>query len=85
MLIYFTYREKGGEKVANTFGLYLKKQRKKKGLKLIELSELSGVSSAQISRIETGKRGMPKPDTLKKFSVALNLNYEDLMMRAGYL
>ncbi|ETT32654.1 MULTISPECIES: helix-turn-helix transcriptional regulator [unclassified Paenibacillus] len=71
--------------MANMFGIYLKKQRKKKGLNLIELSELSGVSCAQISRIETGKRGMPKPDTLKKFSVALNLNYEDLMMRAGYL
>ncbi|PZT51983.1 helix-turn-helix domain-containing protein [Paenibacillus silvae] len=71
--------------MSNILGVYLKKQRKKRGLNLVELSQLSGVSSAQISRIETGKRGIPKPDTLKKLSLALMISYEDLMMRAGYL
>ncbi|MEK4456886.1 MULTISPECIES: helix-turn-helix domain-containing protein [unclassified Paenibacillus] len=71
--------------MTNTLGVYLKNRRKKKGLNLIELSELSGISIAQISRIETGKRGTPKPDTIKKFSYALDLSYEDLMIRAGHL
>jgi transcriptional regulator with XRE-family HTH domain len=67
------------------FGKYLKKQRAKKQLSICDLSSSSGVSIAQISRIETGKRGTPKPSTIKKFASALNLNYEDLMYRAGYL
>lgn len=71
--------------MSKSFGQYLKEKRLKSGMNICELSSSSGISAAQISRIENGKRGVPKPATLKKISYALNLNYEELMIRAGYL
>ena len=66
------------------FGDYLRTKRKEKDLSLQEVSNDSGVSIAQISRIETGNRGMPKPETIKKLAPALGVTYEELMARAGY-
>ncbi|BDC56358.1 hypothetical protein TM2_30270 [Bacillus altitudinis] len=45
----------------------------------------SEVSAAGISRIENGKRGIPKPPTIKKLAGALKVPYEDMMQAAGYI
>lgn len=50
-----------------------------------QLAMYSGVSAAGISRIENGKRGVPKPLTIKKLARALKVPYEDLMLLAGYI
>jgi transcriptional regulator with XRE-family HTH domain len=67
------------------FGQYLKKLRKIKGITLTELGELVGYSNPYLSQIETGKRGTPSPEILKKLSEPLGVSYEELMVKAGYL
>ncbi|WP_025691984.1 transcriptional regulator [Paenibacillus zanthoxyli] len=67
------------------FGLYLKRLRESKGLTLSQLAVAAGISGSQISRIENGLRGVPKPATLRRLAEAMNASYEELMERAGYL
>jgi HTH-type transcriptional regulator, competence development regulator len=67
------------------FGAYIKKVRDSRGLTLNQAALYSGISAAQLSRIENGKRGVPKPTTIKKLSEAYKLEYEDLMTKAGYI
>ncbi|ARC32105.1 MULTISPECIES: helix-turn-helix domain-containing protein [Bacillus] len=69
----------------NTFGEKLKELRVNKGLTVNQLALYSDVSSSQISRIENGKRGIPKPETIKKLAEALQVHYEELMEAAGYV
>lgn len=66
------------------FGLYLRKLREKKNYSINQLGLYSSVSAAQISRIENGKRGIPKADTIKKLAKVLNTPYEEMMVEAGY-
>lgn len=68
-----------------TFGEYLKELRKSKGLTQKELAELSGFSNAEISKIESGDRKKPSPDLLKAIAPHLEVPYELLMSKAGYL
>lgn len=49
-----------------------------------ELSRVSDVTVATLSRIESGIQ-IPSPKTLKKLAPFLNVNHEDLMVAAGYL
>jgi transcriptional regulator with XRE-family HTH domain len=70
--------------IVNQFGEFLKQIRETKHMSLHELSSLSGVSTAQLSRYETGKRNAPKPPSIKKLSEALNYSYNELMIKAGY-
>lgn len=67
------------------FGDYLKQLRKKRGYTLKQLAELSGVSDSQISRIELGTRGVPKPENLKKLAAALDVPPESLLEKAGVI
>lgn len=67
------------------FGNYLTELRKKNNLSMSELSNLSGLSVSQISRIESGKRGVPKPNTLKIISPHLKVSYDELMIAAGHI
>ncbi|MGE7114341.1 helix-turn-helix domain-containing protein [Lysinibacillus sp. NPDC047702] len=69
----------------NNFGEYLKSIRAKKSLTINQLSLYSGISSSQLSRIETGKRGVPKPPTIEKLAHALKIDYNELMKAAGYI
>ncbi|PZT51982.1 helix-turn-helix domain-containing protein [Paenibacillus silvae] len=71
--------------MSNELGALIKKARDLKGLTLIDVSKKSGISIAQLSRIETGKRGAPKPDTLKKISIALDISFSELMIVAGHI
>ncbi|WP_019908276.1 transcriptional regulator [Paenibacillus sp. HW567] len=71
--------------MAGDFGEYLKQLREHKGLTINQLASLAGISGAQISRIENGLRGVPKPATLRKIAEAAEVSYEELMEHAGYL
>lgn len=67
------------------FGKFLREERIRKKMTLTKLSNVSGVSVAQISRIETGQRRSPRPETIWKLSKGLDMEYELLMKAAGYL
>ncbi|MGE7827831.1 helix-turn-helix domain-containing protein [Paenibacillus sp. NPDC093718] len=67
------------------FGSYLKEMRENKGWSINQLAQAADISGSQISRIENGLRGIPKPQTLRKMADALEVPYEELMNRAGYL
>ncbi|WP_285844422.1 helix-turn-helix domain-containing protein [Oceanobacillus profundus] len=69
----------------NEFGSYIKSLRENKGLTLNQVALYSDISAAQLSRIENGKRGVPKPSTIKQIAEALKTDYEELMVIAGYL
>lgn len=69
----------------NNFGEKLRKLRKEKGLTIRKLSELSGVAHSFLSQVETGKRGIPKADTLKKIAIGLDVPFVDLLVKAGYI
>ena len=68
-----------------TFGQYLKDLRKQTSISQRELAEKSGISNAEISRIETGDRQKPAPDALKAIAPVLGVQYEELLEKAGYL
>lgn len=67
------------------FGIFLAKMREKSGFKSQrQLTLVSGISSATLSRIEAGTQ-RPQPDTLKTLSKHLkDVTYEELMKKAGY-
>ncbi|MED4403728.1 transcriptional regulator [Metabacillus fastidiosus] len=67
------------------FGKFLKRIREEKGLTLREIQELSGVSNSYLSQLENGKRGLPSPDILKKIYQSLDVDYYELMEKAGYI
>ncbi len=66
-------------------GAYIKELRESKNLGVNQLATYAGVSGAQISRIESGERKNPKPETLAKLAKALKVDYDELMSKAGYL
>lgn len=68
------------------FGAYLRELRKKRGLTLVDLNKLSGVSQPYLSQIENGKAGSsPSPEILRKIAEPLGADYSDLMEKAGYM
>lgn len=68
-----------------SFAVYIKSLRKRRGLTLEKLRDLSGVSQTYITHVENGRRGEPSPDILRKLSVGLGIPYIHLMIRAGHL
>ncbi|ASR50002.1 helix-turn-helix domain-containing protein [Paenibacillus kribbensis] len=66
------------------FGTYLKQQREQKQWSINQLADAAGISNSQISRIENGLRGVPKPSTLRKIADALGVSYTEMMKVAGY-
>ncbi|WP_010676446.1 helix-turn-helix domain-containing protein [Bacillus timonensis] len=69
----------------NEFGEKLRKLRKEKGFSIRKLSELSGVAHSYLSQVETGKRGIPKVETLEKIATGLNIPSIDLIKATGYI
>lgn len=71
------------------FGLFLENLRGK--LSLREAAEKSGLSHAYIRDLELGKNRKtkapisPTPETLKRLADAYNYDYEELMIKAGYI
>ncbi|GAB3797512.1 helix-turn-helix domain-containing protein [Virgibacillus kimchii] len=68
-----------------TFGEFIKEKRTEKGLTMRELERRTGISQAYISQIESGKRNVPKPELIKKISNGLDVDYLDLLQKAGYI
>jgi transcriptional regulator with XRE-family HTH domain len=68
-----------------TFGEYIKNLRNENKLSQRDLAEKSGISNAEISRMETGERKKPSPISLKAIAPFLGVSYEDLMQKAGYI
>ncbi|WP_456272647.1 helix-turn-helix domain-containing protein [Bacillus sp. AK031] len=67
------------------FGENLRRLRKEKGFTIRKLSELSGIANSYISQVETGKRGIPKIDTLEKIANGLSITSLELLQLAGYI
>jgi transcriptional regulator with XRE-family HTH domain len=61
------------------------KSAREKSMSMRELARQSGISAAQISRIEANKIDKPSVTTLISLSKALDLNPIPLMILAGYL
>jgi HTH-type transcriptional regulator, competence development regulator len=72
---------------SNRLGEYLNSVRRGLDLSLrdVEESTKKEVSNAYLSQLENGKIEKPSPHILHSLSIALNVQYEDLMERAGYL
>jgi len=66
-------------------GEYIMYLRKKRDLSQRQLASLSKISNTEISRIESGERKKPSPDTLKAIAPHLGISYEELMVYAGYI
>ena len=66
-------------------GDYLKRLRREKGLTLLRVKNLSGVSVGYLSEIEQGKRVSPHPDILKRLAPIYGASIEELLTVAGYL
>jgi transcriptional regulator with XRE-family HTH domain len=71
----------------NRLGDYLNSVRRGLDLSLREVEEKTkkDVSNAYLSQLENGKIEKPSPHILHSLSIALNISYEDLMERAGYI
>lgn len=69
----------------HAFGPYMKQLREQQGYSINQLAEAAGISNSQISRIENGVRGVPKPATIRKISDALSVPYTEMMKQAGYI
>lgn len=67
------------------FGSYLRSLRKSRQMTLINLCAISGVSHPYLSQIETGSKGIPSPQLIRKLSVALGCTYIGMMIKAGHL
>lgn len=67
------------------FGSYLRSIRKAKKMTIRQLELYSKVSNAYISQLERGDRGLPSPEILRKLAAPLGVDYDDLMVKAGYI
>lgn len=66
-------------------GEYIRNRRNELKLSQRDLAIKSNISNAEISRIESGMRKQPSPETLKAIAAVLNSNINDLYEAAGYL
>ena len=68
-----------------TLAEYLLQARTDRKYTIRELAEKSGISTAEVSRLESGKHVRPSPGVLKALADALAINYPVLMQLAGYM
>ena len=66
-------------------GSYLIQVRNERGYSQRDLAEKSGVSPAEISRVESGRRQKPSPAVLRAIAETLVVSYPYLMQLAGYM
>lgn len=67
------------------FGQYLKALREAKKITMRELDKRSGVSHSYISKMESGAKGIPSADILKKLHGPLGVSLTELMTKAGHI
>jgi HTH-type transcriptional regulator, competence development regulator len=68
-----------------SFGSYMRRLRKSRGLTLKQVETQAKVSNAYISQIERGLRNPPHPDILNRLAKAYDVPHRDLLVAAGYL
>ncbi|MBZ5658758.1 MAG: helix-turn-helix domain-containing protein, partial [Acidobacteriia bacterium] len=68
-----------------TFGNYMRRLRKTRGLTLKQVETQAKVSNAYISQIERGLRNPPHPEILKRLAKTYNVEHRELLVAAGYL
>lgn len=66
-------------------GEYLIQARNARGMSQRDLAEKSGVSPAEISRVESGKRQNASPAVLRALADTLVISYPYLLQLAGYM
>lgn len=66
-------------------GEYLKTLRLERKLSQRALAEKSGVSNAEISRIESGERKKPSEEVLRALAFVLEVDFNDLLKKSHYL
>jgi HTH-type transcriptional regulator, competence development regulator len=72
---------------SKTLGAFVRKARQDVSMSLRDVEEATKneVSNGYLSQLESGKITQPSPHVLHALSQALNVDYEALMQRAGYL
>ena len=68
----------------SNYGSFFKAARKAKSLTLRKVEQLTGISNAYLSQLETGKVKQPSPNVLYKLSELYEVPYEVLMEKVGY-
>ncbi len=68
-----------------SFGTYLLRKLKEKGISQSELSREAGISDAHISRLSKEERGLPKIKTLGRIAAALRMSLPEMLKDLGYL
>lgn len=66
-------------------GEYLIRVRSDRGYSQRDLAEKSGISPAEISRVESGKRQKVSPAVLRALAETLQVDYPYLLTLAGYM
>lgn len=66
-------------------GEFVREKRKEKGLSIRKVCERSGVSTAEISRIETGIRPTSTIQILEKIVNALGVGFDEFLRETGYI
>ena len=66
-------------------GEFLIRARSERGYSQRDLAEKSGVSPAEISRVESGRRQNPSPAVLRALADTLVISYPYLLQLAGYM
>lgn len=69
----------------NNLGKYIHDIRTAKNLSTRKLAELAQISHTEIHRIENGERKNPSLSVLKSISLALSVNFTDIIRVAGYI
>jgi len=68
-----------------SFGSYMRRLRKSRGLTLKQVETQAKVSNAYISQIERALRNPPHPDILKRLAKTYDVPLRELLVAAGYL
>ena len=69
----------------NELGKFVREKRTEKGLSQRGLAYAAGISNAEISRLEAGKRKASSPAVLKAIAKALNVPVEVLLEKSGII
>lgn len=69
----------------NELGKFVREKRIEKDMSQRELANAAGISNAEISRLESGKRKAASPAVLKAIAKALNVPVEVLLEKSGII
>lgn len=71
--------------MGSKLGEELRRIRGIRGISLRKIEDITKISNAYLSQLETGKAENPSPAVLYKLAKVLDVPYESLMEAAGYL